>query len=200
MAELDREANMVTWLTVANLAAVVPTPGAFVTRGLELTPDGVFILAQAPESAEEQWLEQDMAEGRQRLHGAPVQAQHPEGQQSAPEGNLRQTRVPAALPPLLDGHPKGYYLGWGIADWAIAGNLWVVGLVAGIEAIALATIADSGGDGDLCRGSKRDSCYSASVALGALAIGSGVGGGIVAVRGGRNIHTYREMRLAQRAP
>jgi hypothetical protein len=77
---------------------------------------------------------------------------------------------------------KAHYLGWGIADWVIAGSMWAGAAYLGVAGSLLLVSANTG----------------EGRAVGALLVGGGVGlglgGAVVAQHAAANIETYRRLR------
>ncbi len=77
--------------------------------------------------------------------------------------------------------PWGHYLGWGVADWVIAGSMWAGGAWLGILGSVL--LFGSGSD---ARG------VGAVMVAGGAALG--IGGAFVAQHGAANLETYHKLR------
>ena len=107
----------------------------------------------------------------------------------------RSWKVVAPPGPTIDGHGKGYYLGWGIADWVIAADLWAAAAVFGFAAMGL--VAARNDEHARSMEYNRDEAGALAVLSGALSLGTG--GIFVAIRAGRNISKFNELRAASRS-
>ena len=92
------------------------------------------------------------------------------------------------------GKTKAYYIGWSVADWIFAGNMWLgagfmglVSLGAGIEAADHMGHAHSNG------------VLTAAIWTGVIATGLMITGIISASRAGENRRIYNEMLAEERA-
>jgi hypothetical protein len=182
-----------------------PSPGAAVLATLEPSVAALW-LAQA-ENPEEKSLEDDMDSARKRLgHGDQPSPQNAPAPGVAPDNTRdndgkRKHRRWALRPsvmssPTVDGHGRGYYLGWGIADWSIAGGMWAAAAVTGFAALGLAA-ADLNDGG---RRHTRAELRSLAAFVGVVSVSLGAGGGLVAFHARRNLETAWELRASGGSP
>ena len=74
--------------------------------------------------------------------GTPPAVDAPAPPRRVKERRIRERRA-AHIEVLYEGHGKGHYLGWGIADWVIAGGMWAGALTAALEAVFFAALANA---------------------------------------------------------
>jgi len=144
---------MLTALALIVAAQAVPEPQQVLTRDLDVTAQGVFVLAQAPNPEEEKNLSQDMEKAHERVQAVNADKIHEHVQgdngkaacEKDQENQERpcaccmthKVRTPAAPQPLVDGHGRHYYQIWGIVDWALAAEFWTAGAIFGVVAGAV---------------------------------------------------------------
>jgi hypothetical protein len=90
--------------------------------------------------------------------------------------------------PTLDGHGRGYYVAWGIVDWAVAGNMWLGSAGCAIAGLvfAIAGYGDAGAKGrffDQISDGRDDGAVD-QTGLRSLAIGYGITGAVLGIGGG----------------
>jgi hypothetical protein len=185
---------VLTVLTTLIATQAVPDPPQFVGRDLEVTPQGVLVLAQAPKPEEEKNLSDDMDKAHQRIHGDKTKVQATEDN-STEEPTRRRSRNQVVPKPMVDGHGRGYYIAWGSVDWGLASGFWTAALAFLVDsAVFNACASDTG----TCNSRYNSTMTSGDYRNGARVLGvltgvSGLVGGYFAWRGAHNIGIYHDM-------
>lgn len=178
---------MLAWFCFVAISNAVPTPAQAILQSLDepsrrLVAQSPDPSEQSPDPIEQEAFERDME------------------QSEAPRKRTRRARrggLPDGIAaPTVAGHGKAHYLGWGIADWSIAGALWVVGTYAAVYAIGFFGVAAI--DGTLTSDERRG-FRGLGVAAGAGSAALGGLGAMLAVKAGKNLNIWRELRAQERA-